>query len=194
MKSSKAVKPLLRDWNGKFRQNLPYILPRSTILRLVGSRHDKSILQSLIDTMSRHPQHLFIYTSEDVEDLDVHLDNVIPILHVSSRVDVEEKYEDFLSLNPPISAISIWAGETFVPSSEFEWVLLSGNKYTSVRSTMSNMAEAGIPVYLERFQQKKYSVPAELNKRQICSDLSLYQHKCFKEFECRLSRRESSCN
>ncbi len=192
MKSSEAMKPVqLTHWNGRARQNLPYLLRRTTILRLPGTRHDKPILLSLVDTMSRYPQHLFIYTSENIEDLDIHVKNIVPILQVSRREDLKAKFDEFLSLDPPIAAVSIWAAETFIPLPSFEWVLISGNKYSNIKSTMSNMAAAGVPVYLERFNGSKLDIPAELKKFQTCTNFVRLLNECEKYHLC---QNENFCS
>lgn len=195
MKYSKAVKPLQKiyQWHGTLQQNLPYYVSKTRIFKLRGCRHERHILNSLTDTMARHRHHLFLFSSERVEDLDIRLPNVVPMLHVSSRKEFETKIDDYLALELPIVAISAFATEMILPTIDVEWVILGGHKFQPYKQTIQKMSEVGVPVYTEVFQSKTTAVPAELCRYEYPSTLTFMLHKCEENNPWRLSRNESSC-
>lgn len=155
-------------WQGLYHQNRPYnIWARSRIIRLIGYNHNRATLKNILSTMEANPQHLFMFSSSDVYDLDVRLDNVIPMLHVSNGYEYRHKIKHYLDLDPEIIAISIFAGSPVEVYPNTNLIMLSGNKFESTVRTAKHARHHRVSVYTEYFQGNRINLPSELNFREL---------------------------
>ncbi len=158
-------------------QNLPHYWQYTRLVRIKGNKHDERTIRDIVHNVKEYMNHTFLLFSSELDDF---YDipnwpvNIIPVLHVSTQAEYNEKVDEYMAFKHPNKVLSIFShGVVRVDCAvhAWEWVFLSGFKYTQTITTMNNIQKQKIPLHFEYWLGSR-NVPQQFNICQIPAALA----------------------
>lgn len=172
----------IRYW-GAEKQNAPYLWPSSQLVRIKGFTHNRHFARTILQNVSEYPEHTFIIFLDNPDQFFTFPSNVWPVLHVSTQEEYNYKAREFQQLCESVGCehklLSIFCHEAVTTTHYWDWVFVSGHKFSKTKQTLKQLVRSGGTPYVEYFKGKR-NLPDELNVRQIPEKIK-ESFKTFKE-------------
>lgn len=147
----------------------------SKLVRIVGNKSPQDV-SNLSRYVDQFIEHTFLIFSNNVHDFDITLPiNMIPVLQISDKIDLQYKLDRYFSLKVPYYCVSIEA-ENYIKlpvDVPVDWYFISGRKekYDQMMYVTGNLMSLGTPLYVEKYNLSP-NLPDEFNIRDFPENLS----------------------
>lgn len=127
--------------------------------RVVFPQGDYSIptnFRELVNHVAKMPEHKFVLVNEDPEIFYNIPDNGVPVLHVSSKEELERKENRFLETvqDHPLKGLSLFCGrEPIWTDNRWDIAIVKGYSFVHMDNTIKYLRNRGTPVYVDSYKK-----------------------------------------
>jgi len=166
-------------WYPFFKPWKPRLVPGHRVVFPQGDFSIPTNFRELIYWVDKMPNHKFILLNEDPEIFYNLPANGIPVLHVSTRDELQKKEDKFLETveDHPVKGLSVFCGkESIWTDRKWDIVIVKGFSFVHMDNTIKGLRNKSNPVYVDSYKKENRldRLPERFRVRQLEGVLNEY--------------------